>query len=174
MYYEGDSGYLDPSTSIPRNSAAESKIKRKNKNSIIWEYYTKKDELTVVCNSCQREMKYHGNNTTLIRHLMRKHKSAHAEYTQKKLEELDQQELKMEMLQDLDEKPEFKQESGIQDDSKTDSMEDGFQQGVLEAGLKVESQEHNNGEHVETQHGSGNSEEIEGSVPKEEEGGTVG
>ena len=175
MYYEGDSGYLDP-PSLPRNSGAESKIKRKNKNSIIWEYYTKKDELTVVCNSCQREMKYHGNNTTLIRHLMRKHKSAHAEYTQKKLEELDQQELKMEMLQDSDEKLELKQEfaSGIQDDSKTESLEDGFQQGALEPGLKVESQENNNGEHVETQQGPGNGEEIEGSLPKEEEGGTVG
>ena len=53
---------------VDHSDTPERKVKKNSRNSAIWEYYTKRDELTVVCNSCQREMKYHGNNTTLIRH----------------------------------------------------------------------------------------------------------
>ena len=73
--------------------------------------------------------------------IYRKHKSAYAEYNQKKLEELDRQESSLDLLQESSPREEFKRESVVDDLNGESIEEDGYHHAMLEVGLKVESQE---------------------------------
>lgn len=49
--------------------------RRSAKRSIVWEYFEKKDDGSVICSKCKKSLKFFGNTTNLKEHLKRLHPS---------------------------------------------------------------------------------------------------
>ena len=118
--YEDDQSYLDHSFDAPE-AKSRGGLKNRRSGSKVWKHFhLTEDKTCTSCYHCQKDLVFSGTTSSMMRHL----RSHHPTELQKSIAK--------------SERGDFKQESV--DDSV---REEGYQQGMLEVGLKVESKKPN-------------------------------
>ena len=79
----GDAGYFDPNYAAANPIRRGTKHKSHKRTSVLWQYFTTKDNNTVMCNTCLAEIRTpvkHGSTSNLIRHLKNRHREMYDEF----------------------------------------------------------------------------------------------